>query len=282
MNETGRSPRRALAMTGVVVLTLVMMAGVGSAQERATVGTSLRAESVPSGVWSGPGEYEGDYTIVAVMDGPAGSQPMFLADLISGACDQGPAVLFGTARLDGTDLWLRGVYRCVETGEVVWPDFQIAWGGGDLEAYIDPYNAGTAMWTRKCAGANSTMVGTPGDDVLTGTAGNDVIDGLGGNDIIKGKGGWDILCGQGGKDKLIGGGGIDVLVGGGKKDRLKGGSSWDLLLGEGGSDVLNGGGGDDFMFGAGGGDNLIGGGGTDYADGGSGSDACTAETEVSC
>ena len=69
-----------------------------------------------------------------------------------------------------------------------------------------------------CAGANPTILGTNGPDVITGTPGDDVIHGLGGGDIIDGLGGNDIICGGGGNDRLIGGDQRDVLRGGAGQD----------------------------------------------------------------
>ncbi len=241
----------------------------------------------PVGVWSGPGDQPGDYDVFVIMDGPVGEQPAFWMEAVTGPCDGGPGYIFGTAELRASsDLVIIGDFVCEETGEVMFPA-EFFWGGSHLPDYIDPGFNGESPeypdpWLRRCAGANSTIVGTAGNDVLVGTAGNDVIDGLGGNDVLKGKGGIDILCGQDGKDKLKGGGGIDVLIGDSGRDKLRGGSSLDVLLGGDGKDNLKGQGGDDFMFGDAKKDSLVGGRGTDYADGGGGSDTCSAETQVSC
>ena len=81
------------------------------------------------------------------------------------------------------------------------------------------------------AGAECTIEGTPGPDVLRGTPGPDVICGMGGDDRLVGGGGPDVLRGAGGNDVLRGAGGEDVL---------RGGLGDDLLLGGDGNDVLHG------------------------------------------
>jgi len=271
-----------------------VVAGAGAVTTGDGVGS--RALMAPVGVWSGtgdnPAEFD-DYTVVAVMPGPAGSQPAFFGEYVVFArCGGGGQVaMLGTANFADGFVTISGDLVCVDTGEPYGAvEFRLRYDATtDTLTGVDWVVDGNVFdltypgpFTRKCAGANSTLVGTSGDDVLIGTAGHDVIDGLGGNDTLKGKGGMDILCGQGGRDKLVGGGDIDVLVGAGKRDRLNGGPGWDLLLGGGGPDVGNGGGGNDVLFGDVGGDNLSGGTGTDYADGGGGADSCTAETVVSC
>ncbi|GAB2975841.1 hypothetical protein GCM10027076_11730 [Nocardioides montaniterrae] len=63
-----------------------------------------------------------------------------------------------------------------------------------------------------CGGRpDSTILGTPGPDVIRGTAGPDVISAYGGNDVVRGLGGNDVICGGTGKDKLYGGAGSDLL-----------------------------------------------------------------------
>lgn len=77
--------------------------------------------------------------------------------------------------------------------------------------------------------------------VINGTGANDTLNGGGGNDIILGMDGNDTLNGNGGDDVLIGGRGNDVLNGGAGSDRLMGGV---------GNDILNGGTGNDtYVFG---------------------------------
>ena len=110
-----------------------------------------------------------------------------------------------------------------------------------------------------CLGAQATLVGGPGDDVLVGTDGPDVILGRAGDDRINGKGGNDILCGGSGSNLIIGGPGDDYLLGGDGKDQLLGGPGQDFLRGDDGDDLLIGQGGGDFLSGNAGNNILVGG-----------------------
>jgi len=74
-----------------------------------------------------------------------------------------------------------------------------------------------------CNGANVTILGTNGPDLINGTEKPDVIHGLGGNDSIDGRGGNDTLCGGDGSDTLIGGTGNNTLIAGIGSDILRGG-----------------------------------------------------------
>ncbi len=120
-------------------------------------------------------------------------------------------------------------------------------------------------------GAECSIVGTAGNDVLRGTPGDDVICGLGGNDGMAGGDGDDILSG---------GDGIDVLYGGSGDDTILGGGGDDVLYGAAGDDVLAGGSGDDVQFGGSGNDNLVGGAGTDTLVGGTGTDRLSESSTV--
>lgn len=71
----------------------------------------------------------------------------------------------------------------------------------------------------KVGNADSTIIGTSGNDVLVRGA---VIKGLGGNDRICGLKGNDQLFGGKGRDKIDGGGNQDLLVGGRGDDYLDG------------------------------------------------------------
>jgi hypothetical protein len=82
-----------------------------------------------------------------------------------------------------------------------------------------------------CNGANVTILGTNGADLINGTERPDVIHGLGGNDFIDGKGGNDTICGGDGSDSLIGGTGNDTLVAGFGSDTLSGGDGTNVCLG---------------------------------------------------
>jgi predicted extracellular nuclease len=109
----------------------------------------------------------------------------------------------------------------------------------------------------------SVQVGTGADETLTGTAGADLLVGAGGNDSLAGLGGADVLCGGGGQDTASGGDDDDALEGGRGSDSLSGGEGNDVLRGGQGSDSLSGDGGDDTLTGGRGADAFSGGTGTD-------------------
>jgi len=88
----------------------------------------------------------------------------------------------------------------------------------------------------RCRGAEATIIGTEGDDVLRGTPERDVIWGGGGDDEIFGSLGNDLICGGPGADLIHGGRGNDMLDGGA--------GSWDQVVGDLGDDQLTGGPGD--------------------------------------
>ena len=154
-------------------------------------------------------------------------------------------------------------------------------------------------------GADCTIIGTPGDDLLEGTIGDDIICGGGGSDTIKGLGGNDILRGEGEPDKLVGGEGADTLDGGSSSrdtadysgslsnvsatltentatgegsdallniENLTGSKYNDTLIGSGAINTINGGGGNDALDGLIGADTLFGAGGDDTINGGPGND----------
>lgn len=61
---------------------------------------------------------------------------------------------------------------------------------------------------------DSTLVGTPADDIIWGYEGNDILLGGDGNDVIDGQEGNDVLKGNAGNDILRAGFGLDDLTGG--------------------------------------------------------------------
>jgi Ca2+-binding RTX toxin-like protein len=68
-------------------------------------------------------------------------------------------------------------------------------------------------------GGNSTLNGTPGNDIICAQAGNNVLVGNGGKDLlIGGPGGNDHLIAGNGPTTMIGNGGVDVLSGGSGRD----------------------------------------------------------------
>jgi len=154
-------------------------------------------------------------------------------------------------------------------------------------------------------GAQCTIVGTAGDDVLNGTTGNDVICGLEGNDIINGLGGNDIIDGGSGNDTITGDQGDDVLDPGTGTDTVSGdagintvflgtstadlninlatgrttGDDYDVtttgihnVVSGSGNDVITGSEGNNTLSGGPGNDVLIGGAGNDTLNGGAGND----------
>jgi Ca2+-binding RTX toxin-like protein len=65
-----------------------------------------------------------------------------------------------------------------------------------------------------CNGADATIVGTVGNDIIAGTAGDDVIFAGDGNDTIDGRAGNDLVCGGDGEDVIDGGADDDRVYGG--------------------------------------------------------------------
>jgi Ca2+-binding RTX toxin-like protein len=98
-------------------------------------------------------------------------------------------------------------------------------------------------------GANDTLTGHAGGDLLSGGAGNDTLNGLAGNDYLIGGAGNDQLNGGDGNDDLFGGAGDDTLDGGEGVDYLIGGSGADTINGGNGNDVITGGAGNDILNG---------------------------------
>jgi Ca2+-binding RTX toxin-like protein len=109
----------------------------------------------------------------------------------------------------------------------------------------------------------NVQVGTGANETLTGTAGADLLVGDRGNDSLAGLGGADVLCGGRGQDTASGGDDDDALEGGRGIDSLSGGEGNDVLRGGRGGDSLHGDGGDDTLTGNGGADAFSGGLGTD-------------------
>lgn len=76
---------------------------------------------------------------------------------------------------------------------------------------------------------DSSVNGTPGNDVIEGGAGNDIIHGGDGNDLVLGGGGNDTLYGDAGHNLLWGNGGNDTFVGGIGTDSFAGGAGIDTV-----------------------------------------------------
>lgn len=109
----------------------------------------------------------------------------------------------------------------------------------------------------------TTLVGTPGDDVIVGGDEADVLSGRAGEDLMSGGHGEDRLEGNYAGDQLFGGPDDDALFGNLGPDRLFGEGGDDTLAGGGGADLIRGGAGDDELNGGPGADRMGGGGGSD-------------------
>jgi Ca2+-binding RTX toxin-like protein len=127
--------------------------------------------------------------------------------------------------------------------------------------YPGSSNPGSAPLTDR--NIDTTIVGTPRDDVIVTGNGKDQVDGGGGNDII---------CTNAGNDTVRGGAGDDYANGGIGDDTVRGGAGNDTVLGSDGDDHVEGGRGDDAVQGNGGDDVLVGGEGNDTCNGGLGFD----------
>lgn len=79
--------------------------------------------------------------------------------------------------------------------------------------------------------AGSSLLGTPGKDVIAGLEGDDTISAWRGKDVACGGDGNDKISGGPGRDRLIGGPGKDVLIGGKGKDVCIGNGSRDKAVG---------------------------------------------------
>ncbi len=79
-------------------------------------------------------------------------------------------------------------------------------------------------------GAEDTIFGGTGADVISGLDGADKLHGDKGNDVILGGDGYDLLDGGNGDDVLVGGAGQDRLVGGKGSDTLSGGEDADTFV----------------------------------------------------
>ncbi len=96
---------------------------------------------------------------------------------------------------------------------------------------------------------NDRLTGNGADNTIHGERGHDVVYGGGGNDVLSGSYAHDGLYGQTGNDRLFGENGNDRLGGGQGDDYVSGGPGADTLFGAVGNDTLIGGGGADRMVG---------------------------------
>jgi serralysin len=113
---------------------------------------------------------------------------------------------------------------------------------------------------------STTLVGTPGDDVIVGGDEADVLRGRAGEDRMQGGRGDDRLEGNQASDRLFGGPDDDALFGNLGPDRLFGEGGDDTLAGGFGADLIQGGVGDDQLSGGPGADRMRGGDGSDLFD----------------
>jgi predicted extracellular nuclease len=127
------------------------------------------------------------------------------------------------------------------------------------------------------SGASTLTIGV-NDGFQTTTTTISVQVGTGADDSLIGGSGADLLIGLQGGDTLSGAGGADVLCGGQAGDTLSGGAGNDALEGERGADTLSGGDGDDILRGGQGDDSLSGNAGADSFSGGAGDDTNTDVT----
>lgn len=94
-------------------------------------------------------------------------------------------------------------------------------------------SATTEITVKVGGGANNTLNGTAGADLLVGDNGVFPF----GRDTLTGNAGHDVLCGNPGGDKLVGGDGSDYLFGQAGRDALTGGNGADFFSGGDGHDT---------------------------------------------
>lgn len=116
-----------------------------------------------------------------------------------------------------------------------------------------------------CNGLPATIVGSVGDSTVVGTPGNDVIVDLSGDNKVRARGGHDTICTGPGDDEISGGGGNDWVDAGDGRNSVEGNDGRDTLTTGSGDDDLEGNDGSDTMTGGTGADRFRGGGGTDTA-----------------
>lgn len=85
--------------------------------------------------------------------------------------------------------------------------------------------------------ANISGFGTGANETIEGNSGNNILNGSFGDDNLSGNGGNDQLFGDLGNDSLVGGDGNDMLYGGAGADFLEGGLGDDLMFGGAGRDT---------------------------------------------
>ena len=134
-----------------------------------------------------------------------------------------------------------------KTNAALVPDANVAVSGGaDREISMDvaARKVGSGVLTFTLSdGVNdvafdiNVQAGNGADDTLTGTAGADLMLGNQGDDTLSGLGGQDVLCGGNGQDEISGGDGPDALSGDNGRDTLTGGAGADSFSGGPGPDT---------------------------------------------
>lgn len=76
---------------------------------------------------------------------------------------------------------------------------------------------------------DTTLVGTPANDIISGYVGNDTLIGGDGDDNLRGDSGNDVIDGELGNDFLVGDLGNDILKAGFGQDNLNGGAGNDIF-----------------------------------------------------
>ena len=150
---------------------------------------------------------------------------------------------------------------------------------------IHGFNGPDALQPFSVNGANSTIYGGPGDDLIDannptaagdntfhGGAGDDSLVGGGFRDTLYGDSGNDTLKGHAGDDHLEGGDGDDEIHGNDGDDHLEGDAGDDELFGDDGEDEIHGGYGADKIYGGDDDDEVHAGDGDDEIYGGDGGD----------
>jgi uncharacterized repeat protein (TIGR01451 family) len=253
MNSRGRMRLTIVAGIAAVAAMLGWMATTALA---ATADLSVDKSDGPDPVTVGS---ELTYTVAVANAGPDAASGVQLEDTLPNRLDfvsavpsQGSCELRGSRRVEcALGALASGAGASVAIRVVPRADGQIVNTVTVSSADTDPQpgnNTDTETTTvvaapppATCGGAEATIVGTAGDDVLVGTDKRDVIAALQGSDQVRGLGGKDLVCGFGGNDRLKGQGGNDELRGGGGDDRLGGGGGNDLLRGGTGRDKCRGG-----------------------------------------
>ncbi|WP_188859657.1 LEPR-XLL domain-containing protein [Marinobacterium nitratireducens] len=121
-------------------------------------------------------------------------------------------------------------------------------------------------------GADDTIDGGDGNDIIFGGAANDTISGGNNDDHIVGGTGFDLINGDDGNDVLFGNEQDDIINGGAGSDVISGGFGDDFLHGDEGNDYMAGSRGRDIMFGDEGDDEMHGEGEPDIMFGGEDND----------